>query len=117
MLIKTNNAILAYKLEEQAKLKDKLNKISKELTEQTRVLEQVNKRLEELSQEEENGRKKLNVHEKDKIEKYEELKIKFKVVKNRFDYYNDIENEKLKEKTDEFQKKKDELKNEEEIDM
>ena len=117
MLIKTNNAILAYKLEEQAKLKDKLNKISKELTEQTRVLEQVNKRLEELSQEEENGRKKLNVHEKDEIEKYEELKIKFKVVKNRFDYYNDIENEKLKEKTDEFQKKKDELKNEEEIDM
>lgn len=117
MLIKTNNAILAYKLEEQAKLKENLNKISKELAEQTKVLDKVNKRLEELTQEEENGRKKLNVHEKDEIEKYEDLKIKFKVVQNRFNYYNDIENEKIKEKTEEFQKKKDELKNEEEIDM
>ena len=104
-------------MEEQRKLKEQLNKVSKDLAEQTIVLDGVNKRLEELTKEEENRRQQLNVFEKDEIDKYEELKIKMKVIQNRFDYYNNIEIERLQEKTDEFQKEKEEQKNEEEIDM
>ena len=117
IMIKTNNAILEHKMEEQRRLKEQLNKVSKDLAEQTTVLDEVNKRLEELTKEEENRRQQLNVFEKDEIDKYEELKIKMKVIQNRFDYYNNIEIERLQEKTDEYQKEKEEQKNEEEIDM
>lgn len=117
MMIKTNNAILEHKMEEQKKLKEQLQKVSKDLAEQTEVLDGVNKRLDELTKEEEKRREQLNVFEKDEIDKYEELKIKMKVIQNRFDYYNNIEMERLQEKTDEFQKEKEEQKNEEEIDM
>ena len=76
IMIKTNNAILEHKMEEQRRLKEQLNKVSKDLAEQTTVLDEVNKRLEELTKEEENRRQQLNVFEKDEIDKYEELKIK-----------------------------------------
>ena len=63
IMIKTNNAILEHKMEEQRRLKEQLNKVSKDLAEQTTVLDEVNKRLEELTKEEENRRQQLNVFE------------------------------------------------------
>ena len=96
ILIKSSEALIEHKLNEQNKLKDKLFQLSKELSEQTTILDNVNQRLKELNDESDERRNKLNDHEKEEIEKYEALMIKYKVIEKRYNFYDGIELEKQK---------------------
>lgn len=117
ILIKSSEALIEHKLNEQNKLKEKLFTLSKDLTEQTTILDNVNHRLKELNDESDERRNKLNDHEKEEIEKYEALMIKYKVIEKRYNFYYGMEMEKQKKLIEDDKQKHDNKLEYEKIDV
>lgn len=117
LLIKTSETILVNKQELHQKYEKQLYKTSKELSEQTKKLEEVTLHMNNLKEEVECGRNQLNSLEGNEIRKYDELKKKYDVVLKRYNYYHDIEVERQKKIAEEFEKKKENKREMQEVDI
>ena len=117
ILIRSSEALIFQKKEEQNTLNNNLKKICRDISEQSKELEKVNSILLDLKTQIAKKNAQFEVDEKNNIDNYDELLSNFKTLQNRFKYFQDIENQKEKKKEDEDIKKRDIEKNELEVDL
>lgn len=97
-LIKINEDIVKYKLEEQEKLKKKLNSINDDLETQKEQLNEINKIYGNSAAINDRNMKNLEKEELINSEKYSKLEESYKRVLNKYNYYKNLEFERKQQK-------------------
>ena len=117
ILVRSSEALIFQKKEEQESLNNNLKKICKDISEQSKELERVNSILSDLKNQIEQKNAQFEIDEKNNIDEYDQLLANFKSLQKRFNYLQEIENQKEKKKEDDDIKKRDDEKKEIEVDL
>ena len=117
ILVRSSEALIFQKKEEQETLNNNLKKICKDISEQSKELDRVNSILSDLKNQIEQKNAQFEIDEKNNIDEYDQLLSNFKSLQKRFNYLQDIENQKEKKKEDDDIKKRNDEKNEIEVDL
>ena len=87
ILIRSSEALIFQKKEEQNTLNNNLKKICRDISEQSKELEKVNSILLDLKTQIAKKNAQFEVDEKNNIDNYDELLSNFKTLQNRFKYF------------------------------
>ena len=90
-MIKTNENIINYKINEQVKMKDRLEKLNNDTQKQHDIIEKLTNTLTEYINKNKQNEKKIEKNEFDHEYKYQTLLDNFKNLENEYKYYLDME--------------------------
>ena len=99
-MIKTNDNLIQFKLKEQNILKDRLEKLEKDIKDQYKTIDDLTNTLEEYIKEHKDNNINIEKKEYEYDDIYDRLINKYKYAQNEYKYYFDLEMRKRKNKLD-----------------
>ena len=100
MMIKTNNDIIKYKIQEKEKLNARINVLNNDLEKQKIKLDSINETFNDYQTQNENYIEKLNKSELNFLEQFEDLESKYKRLKAQYEMYFNMEMKRRKNELD-----------------
>lgn len=102
LLINSNQSIIDHKIDEQGKLKSKLDKLNTDVKDQAENIRHLMDTLRQGRNENINYLSSLDKTETEQTNKYESLLVSYKKLENQFKYYYDLEMQRRKNEMDEI---------------